>query len=345
MKLDPIKGKGCENLFRHPESQIIYLRISRKGKGRIEWSTKTTVLGQAKIIADKYRLEFLGEGTINRGRKLCGELFPEFIDQKRIKSSATVYSIENTWKHLEPFIGRMLPEEIDEKWWESVYIPQKRRETAPDRKFFNDRKWLSMFLLSLKRMGVIKKTPELINPDPETVAGRVFTKSEIEALLFHADEDLRLQLQMALTMGMRKGEILTLEWAQIDWKKQTILLPAHKTKIRKARKFRASAECFEKLKERHRRSSSIWVFPSPVDPSKCVGASGNKTSWTNCRALAKVSGRFHDTRHTFLTNAFKSSTNPALICTYAGLSLEEASRTYLHLSEDDTALVAELVRF
>lgn len=343
MKLDPIKGKGCENLFRHPESQIIYLRIFRKGKGRIEWSTKTTVLGQAKIIADKYRLEFLGEGTINRGRKLCGELFPEFIDQKRIKSSATVYSIENTWKHLEPFIGRMLPEEIDEKWWESVYIPQKRRETTQDRKFFNDRKWLSMFLLSLKRMGVIKKTPMLIDPDPEREAGKVFSDEEIAALLANADEDLQLQILMAVTMGMRKGEIMGLSWDRIDMRKRTVTLRAEDTKIRKARKFGISGVVYGRLKDRAGKGQ-VWLFPSPVDPTQRQRSDGNKSAWESCRNKAFVFGRFHDLRHSFLTRAFKTSANPALICHYAGLSLDEAQKTYLHFTEEDTRGVAEIVK-
>lgn len=342
MKLNPIKGKGCENLFRHPESQIIYLRVSRKGKGRIEWSTGTTVLSQAKITADEYRLEFFGEGTIKRGRKLCGELFPEFIDQKRIKSPATVYSIENSWKHLEPYIGRMLPEEIDEKWWEAVYIPQKRRETTQDRKFFNDRKWLAMFLLSLKRLGVIKKTPELINPDPERAAGKVFTDEEVAALLANADADLSLQILMAVTMGMRKGEIMGLSWDRIDMRKRTITLRAEDTKIRKARKFGISDVVYERLKERAGKGQ-VWLFPSPVDPTQRQRSDGNKSAWETCRDRSGVTGRFHDLRHTFLTVAFKTSTNPALICHYAGLSLEEAQRTYLHLTEEDTRQVANLM--
>lgn len=52
MKLDPVTGKGCENLYRHPKTGVIYFRVYRKGKGRIERSTRTTVLSQAKIVAD-----------------------------------------------------------------------------------------------------------------------------------------------------------------------------------------------------------------------------------------------------------------------------------------------------
>lgn len=340
MKLDPIKGKGCENLYRHPKTGVIYYRVFRKGKGRIERSTRTTVLSQAKIVADKYRLEFLGEGRIRRGRELCGELFPKWIAQKSHKSPNTIASIANSWKHLGPYIENMLPEDIDERWWEGVYIPGKRAEISEDRKFFNDRKWLSMFLLSLKRVGILQRTPLLINPDPEIQAGKVYSDDEIARLLAHAGEDLRLQILMAFTMGMRKGEILGLSWDRIDLDRKIISLRAQDTKIRKARKFGISQPVFEILRS---RSRGAWLFPSPLDPSKCQRSDGNNSSWTTCREQSGVSGRFHDLRHSFLTRAFKTSANPALICHFAGLSLEEAQRTYIHLNEEDTRVVADVV--
>lgn len=341
MKLEALKGKGNENLFRHPKTGVIYFRIYRKAKGRIEKSTRTTVLSQAKIIADQYRFEFLGVGKINRGRKLVGDLFPEWIDQKRIKSPATVASIENSWMHLKPYIENMLPEEIDEKWWEGVYIQAKRKETHKHRKFFNDRKWLAMFLLSLKRMGVIARTPELIDPDPERASGKVYSDDEIQALLANADPDLRLQVLMGVTMGMRKGEIMGLSWDRIDLKKRLVTLRAEDTKIRKGRKFSISDIVFSHLKERQK--TGPWLFPSPKDPNVRQRSDGNKSAWETCRERAGVSGRFHDLRHTFLTKAFKTSANPALICHYAGLSLEEATRTYIHLNEEDTRHVSNLV--
>lgn len=343
MKLDPIKSKGCENLFRHPKTGLIYFKVFRKDKGRIERSTRTTVLAQAKVIADKYRLEFFGEGKINRGRILCGELFPEWINQKRIKAPNTVASIENSWKHLEPFIKNMLPEEIDEKWWEGHYIPSKRNETHRERRFFNDRKWLAMFLISLKRAGVITKTPELVNPDPESEVGKVFSDEEVESLLTHAEPDLRLQILMAVSMGMRKGEIMGLSWDRIDLKRKVITLRIEDTKIRKGRKFGISEEVFAILSARPK--SGRWLFPSPKDPSVRQASNGNKSAWETCRDRAGAYGRFHDLRHTFLTKAFKSTTNPALICHFAGLSLDEAQRTYLHFTEEDTRLVASIVKF
>jgi len=102
--------------------------------------------------------------------------------------------------------------------------------------------------------------------------------------------------------------------------------------------------CLELLVERYNKRKGSVVFASPGNPDKCQQNNGNKRIWASCKRLAGIPKeyRFHWLRHTFLTNAFKQSVNPALICEYAGLSLEEAQRTYLHFSVDDTRVVSTL---
>jgi len=344
MKLISIPGKANANLYRHPTTGIIYVRMYKEGKGRLEKSTGTDKLSDARIIADDLKFKFLGKKNPRQGQSLCGELFEEFIEQKSIKSQGTINSIRASWKHLKPYIEGMLPEEINEVWWEKIYIPKKRIETHKNRKFFNDHKWLRMFLLSLQRQGVIERRPNLVNPDPERDAGRVYSDKEIERLLAHADGDLKLQIKMAYTMGMRWGEILGLTFDRIDVLRGTIKLRAEDTKIRKQRIFAISDSVRDELVERKKISESLYLFPMKDDPTRPRKRDGMKTQWENCKKNAGVTGRFHFLRHTFLTKAFKSpGANPALICHYAGLSLEEAQKTYLHFTVEDTRAVASIV--
>ena len=342
MKLIPLKGKGNENLYRHPDTGIIYFKKFRAGKGRIEKSTKTKVLSDAKIIADQFRIKFFGEGVIRRGKRTCGELFHEWIGMNQSKSSATQESIKFSWKHLQPYIQDFLPEEVTEKFWESVYIPEKRLTHGEKRRFFNDRKWLSMFLHWLKREGIIDNVPKLRNPDPEAKAGKEYTDEEIKKLLENARPDLHLQIKMALTMAMRKTEIMKMEWSRIDMNEQVMHLFAEHTKIRKARSFAISEPVMDILK--FRKKVGPFLFPSAGDPTK-VQNYGVNESWQRLKRRVGVKGRFHDLRHTFLTRAFRSpDVNPALVCFYAGLSLEEAQEKYLHFKIQDTHRVAQALR-
>jgi integrase len=346
VKLTPLGGKGNENLYRHPTSQIIYFRLFRIGRGRIERSTHTKNLLEARLKADDYRVQFFGQKITKRPKKMCGELFPEWIKRKKISTRpATIASIQNSWRHLKPFIEGLLPDEVTAEWWEKTYIPAKRDEQK-DRKSFNDRKWLSMFLIHLQRDGLLEKLPRLVDADPPRATGKVYSDDEIARLLTHAGHDLKLQILMAVTMGMRIGEIMAMTQGRIDFILRTIHLRAEDTKTKKARTFGISQPVWQIIKH-------IWIavedkaplFPSPGDRSKPQTRQGCRTAWVNCKRKAGVSGRFHDLRHTFLTKAFKSSTNPALICHYAGLSLEEAEKTYLHFTVEDTRPVASLVGF
>lgn len=351
MKFEKIKGPQNHHLFRPFDlngqlRETIWVKFSRVGRGRLEESLKTTVLGEARELRDKRIAEFLGEKPRKSSKVfLVEDKYPEFVELHKIKSKGTYEGIESMWRvHLGPYFGGMILDEVNETEW-LKYVASKR-EAGSDIKFFNHRKYLSMFLHWLHRDGLIQRLPRLPDVDPEIAEGKVYSDEQIQALLDNADFDLKLQIQCAVTMGMRVGEILSLEWWQVDFEKKTIYLPAEKTKIRKERSFGISPICLDLLKDLKSRSIGTAVFASPTDPNKTRVKGGNKRSWASCKRKAGISKeyRFHWLRHTFLTRAFKQAVNPALICHYAGLSLDEAQKTYLHFSVEDTRAVASLVR-
>lgn len=336
--------KGDANRYLYRLGNVYWVRAFANGRV-LQKSLNTEVLTTARLFRDKEVANFLGEKrSFNTKRKLVEDLFPEFLSTKATKSKSTRESMNNQWKHHLISFSGFFPEEITEGEW-IKYVENKRKE-LPDRKFFNDRKYLMMFLNWCHRNGIIQKLPKLENVDPEIKEGLVYSKEQIKELLKNSNDDLKLQILMGISMGMRIGEIMSLEWYQIDFKKETIHLPAEKTKIRKARTFSISESCLEMLRERRKSIQGLAVFPSPLNKDAPQGRDGNKKAWAACKAKSGVPSkyRFHWLRHTFLTEAFKHSTNPALICHYAGLSLEQAEQTYLHFTTDDTKVVSTLVR-
>lgn len=239
-------------------------------------------------------------------------------------------------------LGGLLPEDLTATWWISEYVPKKRAQAGEGRKFFNDRKWLKSFLIHCRDEGLAPRLPKLADVDPEVDAGKVYSDGELERINMHSKGDLDLQILMALTMGMRHAEVMLLQWDRIDDKAWVIHLRAEDTKIGKARSFAMSDPVRAIFAGRKRRGP--FVFPSPRDHRRSQGEHGNKKAWERCLGKAGVEGRFHDLRHTFLTRAFKTpGANHALICEYAGLSMAEAQRTYLHVNSEDTRGVANLV--
>lgn len=346
MKLEKIKARGVDNLYRSPKSGIIYFRKYRKGFGETYKSTRTRVLEDAKRFVDDMKL---GKKTVVlKGRRLALEMFDVWLANKETlgASKGTITSIRASRAHLAPFLEMLLPEEITAQWWAAEYIPKVREKTHAKRKFFNDRKWLTSFMKSLVESGAISRPPKFVNPDPKTTVGKVFTDDEVSTLIEHAQsDDLKLAILMAATMGMRRLEIFALKCDRVDMRRKVIRLRREDTKTRKARAFAISPATVKLILERC-ESGSPWVFPSATDKTSPLHKDGFKTAWTNLKRHHGIEGRFHDLRHTFLTKAFKApGANPALICTYAGLSLEVAERTYLHLTEDDTKAVSVAVSY
>lgn len=351
-KLEKLRGRGCDGLYRDAYSKVIYYRKYRKGRSDTTKSLKTKDIEEAKLERDKL-LEKLYSGalrvkSISKQAKTALELFDSWVARKedQNKSGATIVSIKSSRKHFEPYLETMLPDEITAEWWESVYIREVRAKTHRARKFFNDRKWLNSFLKQLQEDGILLRTPKLVNPDSKESVGKVYSDEEVSTLLnFAQNEDLHLAVLMAATMGMRRSEIFRLRADRVDLDKSLIRLRREDTKTRSARAFSISPSVLPFITERMKKGNQ-WLFPSREHKNQPVHKDGFYTAWNNLKVTCSVEGRFHDLRHTFLTKAFNApGSNPAQICAYAGLSLEVAERVYLHLTEEHSRAVGGLVSY
>lgn len=346
MRLEKLTGRGLEHLHRDPKSKILYFRRYTKKTGELFKSLRTKDVAKAKELRD----EMLAAPAIPTviHKYLALEHFDLWITRKEIAgvSKGTLTSIRATRAYLAPFLETLLLEELTSVWWETKYIYEVRAKTHAKRKFFNDAKWITSFMKQMKEDGLIIRAPKFINPDAKSSVGRAFTDDEVASLIHGAqNEDLRLAILMGCTMGMRRLEIFSLRCDRVDIAKGVIRLRDEDTKIRKARSFAISPAVLELLRKRC-GPTDVWVFPSRTNKFQSLHKDGFKTAWTNLRKITNVKGRFHDLRHTFLTKAFKApGANAALICHYAGLSLEVAQSTYLHLNEDDTRVVSGLVSY
>ena len=342
MKLIKIAGTANANLYRHPETGMIYLWLSKKGKGRIQRSTGTDNLAQARKIADEIKYEFLGTRNPRLGRKLIKELFPEWLETKRLKRPRTFRRYELSWENLKPYIEDLGADDINDIFWSASLIPAVRIK-KPTYHFFNDRKCLRGFLLAMRDQAVIDIVPKLPNPDVSSEIGKVYPDKEITRLFEHAGPDLKFQMLMALEMFMRKGEILLLALDRINVEGRYIALRKEDTKTNKSRDVPISRAVWALIKPRLGHESG-YLFPSNTGEARPIDKDGNQTAWEGAKRRAKVTGRFHDLRHTALSKALTAKSAPiAKICLVAGLSLETAERVYLHTTPEQLQEVALLM--
>ena len=112
---------------------------------------------------------------------------------------------------------------------------------------------------------------------------------------------------LALTTGMRKGEILTLNWHDVDFERSTILLRTNKNGER--RMIPLIGLSLELLRRLYSIRQSKLVFPSPKKSNYPLDI---RSAWENALQKAGIANfKFHDLRHTAASYLFNSKKHPS----------------------------------
>ena len=142
---------------------------------------------------------------------------------------------------------------------------------------------------------------------------------------------------LALHTGMRRGEIQSLRWRQIDFLNRTLMVGETKTEAGTGRVI--------PLNERALLTLQSWATNFPdrqpehfVFPWEHYGFAGNdrkphaktmdpnnpaaefKTAWKSAKTKSKVECRFHDLRHTACTRLLERGAPLAVVATIMGWS-------------------------
>lgn len=358
-KATDTKGNVIPSLYIDVESGCYYVRKSKSGKPHLFKSLGKVSISLAKRLKDQAIADWLGDDNplararLHRFSDIWEErYFP--AKMKKVKpSTCTAYDVAYR-SLLKPFFGDKFIEQINDKSWEA-FLDETPREII----LFNARKGLVNFLkYCQEHLEIIRSVPKLKLP-PErkqrrigarAAVGLVYEREQVvmAAMSAGAGSDLRLAILMGYRMGMRIGEICSLRFSlgQIDgqynyceFRRDGVVIHLNETKTKRDRHFYADPMVARILKHRRRKRASDWVFPQRTNPKRRTSTNAIDNYWQSLKRDLEITGRFHDLRHTFLTWKFRehgAKSNVALICNYAGLSLDEAERTYLHLNEHDT---------
>lgn len=317
-----------------------YVDFFKKGRGHLQKSTGETSITRANEIKTDMINEFLGKKARKiHSQYLMDELFPKFIAERSQElRESTIRSMNEQWRlYLNDIFGNRSPHEAEDLWPEFLSMMALK-----DLRVFNSRKYLMVFLNWCVDKGYLDRVPKLVNPDEDAEPGRVYTIAEMRAMKEAAREDsddFYLCFMMSATMMTRVNEN-NIPWDRVELtgKFPRINLRKEDTKTKKARSFIISDECLDLLKERKKASTSPFIFHVVGDPSRKKARDWYNKSWRRTKKAAGITGvaHFHHIRHTCLTEAFKKSVNPLLICDYAGLDIKVAQKVYLHFKPEDT---------
>lgn len=139
---------------------------------------------------------------------------------------------------------------------------------------------------------------------------------------------------LALSTGMRQGEIMNLTWNDIDFSKQRIILQETKNGERRAVYLAGKAlELLQELKQQKvRRIDNSLVFPGSHAQNK--GPASLRTAWLFALKKSGVSDfKFHDLRHSAASYLAMNGASLMEIAAVLGHKTLAMVKRYSHLSD------------
>jgi len=144
-------------------------------------------------------------------------------------------------------------------------------------------------------------------------------------------DHLKPAILLSLNLGVRRGELFSLKWHDIDFNQKNVTITASSAKAGQSRHIPLNPEAFEILHKWKEQPGvkSQYVF---------TGKDGKpffdlKTAWKNILNKAEIKNfRWHDLRHSFASKLVMENVNLNVIRELLGHSSYQMTLKYSHLS-------------
>lgn len=203
------------------------------------------------------------------------------------------------------------------------------------------------YTIAVKEWGWLEDSPMRKVTKPKESRGRVRFLSDDERIRLlkickeSSNPYLYVVVVLALSTGMRQGEIMGLTWDAVDLNQGRAIL--HETKNGERRAVAITGHALELIKElsKVRRIDSNLLFPSkenaPQKPQKSIDL---RSPWEAAVKKAELQDfKFHDLRHSAASYLAMNGASLAEIAEVLGHKTLQMVKRYAHLSEGHTARV------
>ena len=162
---------------------------------------------------------------------------------------------------------------------------------------------------------------------------RILTPDEEDRLFKNSPPHLVPILITALNTGMRKMEILTLAWQDLDFNKNLITVRKEISKSKKARRIPINSTLREVLLEQKLKtqySGHVFLTPAGVPYSSKNPSALKRAFGTACKKTGIEGLRFHDLRHTAATRMVENTGNIVAVSKILGHADIKTTMRYAH---------------
>ena len=344
-----IKGKLYARLQYKAEDgkyKVKYKAISDKRTARSaveEMRRELELHGQETLISDKLTFAELAEKYTEV--KLIPAIYQGGVKISGKRSLAPVKSALNSLSnYFEKKVVRLIKASDIEAYKQSrlkmttlrgsgIKIATINRELALLRSILNfalQNEWL------VKNPFVLAKG--IISMSAEVERDRILSFDEENRLLAVCAQrraHLKPILICALDTAMRRGEIFKMQWRDVDFAKNEILIPQTNTKTEESRIVGITPRLKDEL-------LFLWEVSPKEKNSLVFGITDTiKTAWKTACELANIKDfRFHDCRHTATTRMIASGSPHTEVMKITGHSQLKTFLRYLNITTETANKVA-----
>ena len=270
-----------------------------------------------------------------------------FLKDYKIQRPKSATFAEYAIRHLGEHLGSRMVGEIDAKAICDYQSTRLTEEKPGSPKSINDEVGILLRIMDKRgdlMRAELKRRRKLKLPLGEQ-PGKAFAVVERDRMIQAAGTSRSPHILVALTLsqnaGIRDAELRRLQWKQIDFVKKILTVGQSKSAAGEGRTIPLNGEILDAI-VRHAKWYSQkfgehrpewYVFPfgrrGRMDPARHV--TSLKSAWTTVRKKAGVEGRWHDNRHTLITELAESGAGDETIMAIAGHVSRQMLTRYSHI--------------
>lgn len=304
---------------------------------RFKASTKTSSRTVAQRAEDQRRREV--EAGFNNVREVqkkrvrnLEDLIKEYLEGYRVRYRSPAFA-EYALGHVSRLLGTKMAVDINESAVLRYQEDRLREKAAP--KSINEEVRFLLKMLGSPSGDLIRsalRSKKQLKLFVHKQIGKAYDDAESEALEERAQASrsphMYLAYMLARNGGFRDTEIKTLTWGQFNLEKRTVQVGKAKSTAGEGRIVPLNDEVFAALLLHRvwyvKRFGEVraewfvfpWGRPGPTDPTRHI--TSFKTAWGTVKKTAKVEGRWHDNRHTLITELAETGAGDETITQMVG---------------------------
>lgn len=321
------------SLYKRKDSSVWWVKIVIDGR-KVQRSTGTDDKIKAQEFHDRLKAQMWEQNRLGvKARRSWKEAVVRWLEETSEKATHHEDKRKLIW--LDGFLGELMLDEVTLDVIDSIRAAKlKEAAKATTNRYLALIR--SILLRARDEWEWIDKVPKVRLFKESANRERSLTKEQAGKLLAELPQHLRDLVLFSLATGLRQGNVLKLEWSQINLEQRHAWVHAWQSKNRRPIAIPLNEAAYSVLiRQKGKHERRVFTFRGkPLE-------SANTRAWHKALKRAEIDNfRWHDLRHTWATWQRQAGTPTHELQRLGGWRTGAMVERYAHLAPDHLAEAA-----